>query len=315
MRSARPGAAMLAAALLAAACGESPRAAPVEPRAAWLLESLPIRIGDVASLDRVIVTPPGWTVAPLEPPAAPDGFWLLDAESLPTERLASRWIHRTRLRIRARELGRFAWPAGTAEIEAPEGEKRQLPVDALALEVVSVLPEAPDQLTPFGVRPLPETAGRSLLAAAAAGALGSLSALALGLFVVRRRRARAAAPRKAEAGEPADSRASARLTSAREALAANPERAADAISAALRHFVAMRFGVAAPAHTSEELAAMPAPFALATRWEALVTLLRALDSERFAPQADTTSCMKRVARLLEAAEAFVAQSLPPADPR
>jgi len=315
MRGTRPGAAVLAAALLATACGAPLRATPVEPRAAWLLESTPIRVGDVASLDRVIVTPPGWTVSPFEPPAAPDGFWLLDAESLPTERLASRWMHRTRLRIRAREVGHFEWPAATTEIEAPGGEKRQLPVDALALEVVSVLAEAPDPLTPFGVRPLPETAGRSLVAAAAAGALGSLGALAIGLLVVRRRRARAAVPREPQAGEPADSRASARLTRAREALAGNPELAADAISAALRQFVAERFGIAAPARTSEELAAMPAPFSLATRWAGLVTLLRALDSERFAPQAEAAPCAQRVAQLLDAAEAFVAESLPLAAPR
>ena len=314
-RGAGSGTALLAAALLAAACGEPPPAAPVEPRATWLLEATQLRVGDVASLDRLVVTPPDWTVSPLEPPAAPDGFWLLDSESLATERLASRWIHRTRLRIRAREVGRFTWPAETVGVEAPEGEKRQLPLDALEIEVVSVLPEAPDRLTPFGVRPLPEAAGRALLAAAAAGALGSLGAVALALLVVRRRRARAAAPREAAAGEPADSRARASLTRAREALAGDPERAANAISAALRHFVAERFGVAAPARTSEELAAMPAPFSLATRWTALVALLRALDAERFAPRADAAPCAQPVAELLDAAEAFVAESLPPAAPR
>ena len=78
--------AALGAGLLAAACGEAPpEAAPVEPRAAWLLDPPQIRIGEVAKLERLVVTPPDWTVAPLEAAQPPAGFWLLDAEALPPE--------------------------------------------------------------------------------------------------------------------------------------------------------------------------------------------------------------------------------------
>jgi hypothetical protein len=308
---------LLAAALVAAACSEAPgpAPAPVEPRATWLLDPSQIRIGEVATLERLVVTPPEWTVAPLEPPAAPAGFWLLDAEALPPERLASRWLHRTRLRIRARELGRFEWPAGTTEVEAPDGAKQQLALAAHPLEVVSVLSDAADQLTPFGVRPLPETPARSLLAAAAAGALGSLAVLAGVLLVARRRRARARQPREQTPALPPETRANAALARAREALAADPRAAADAASTALRRFLLERFGVPAPARTSEELAALAPPFALSTRWPRLVALLRSLDAERFAPPAQAPDATDRLTRLLEAAEAFVRDSLPPAAPQ
>jgi hypothetical protein len=313
-------AALLLAALLAAACHETPAppTAPVEPRAAWLLDPMQIRIGEVATLERLVVTPPGWTVAPLEPPASPAGFWLLDAEALPPERLASRWLHRTRLRIRARELGRFEWPAGTAEVEAPDGAKQQLALAAHPLEVVSVLSDAPDQLTPFGVRPLPERSALPLLAAAAAGALGSLAVLAGVVLVARRRRARVRPPLEPAPAEPPETRASAALARAREALASDPRAAADAASTALRRFLHERFGVPAPARTSEELAALAPPFALSTRWPTLIALFRALDGERFAPPAqtpDAPAATDRLTPLLEAGEAFVRESLPPAAAR
>jgi hypothetical protein len=307
----RFAAALLAALLLAAGCDRAePPAAPVEPRAAWLLDPAQIRLGEVATLERLVVTPPGWTVAPLDPPAAPAGFWLLDAEALPAEKLASRWLHRMRIRIRARELGRFEWPAGTVEIESPDGAKRRLELAAQPLEVVSLLADAPDQLTPFGVRPLPETPARSLLAAAAAGALGALAALGL-LLVVRKRRARVGAPREPAVGRPPELVASAALASARAGVSVDPRAAADAASTALRHFVEQRFGVPAPARTSEELAALAPPFALSTRWPALVALLRSLDAERFAPPTQPAEAAARVAPLLEAAEQFVRASLPP----
>jgi hypothetical protein len=312
----RAWAAALAAGLLAAACGKAPpEAAPVEPRAAWLLDPPQIRIGEVAMLERLVVTPPDWTVAPLEAAQPPAGFWLLDAEALPPEKRGSRWLHRTQLRIRARELGRFEWPAGTAEVESPDGAKQQLPLPAQPLEVVSVLDDAPDQLTPFGVRPLPEAPARSLLAAAAAGALGALAALSLVLLVMRRRRARASALPEAAPGEPPELRASAALAGARVTLAADPRAAADAASTALRRFLQDRFGVPAPSRTSEELAALAPPFALSTRWLPLVGLLRSLDAERFAPPGQIAEAAQRIAPLLEAALRFVRDSLPPAAAR
>jgi hypothetical protein len=43
----------------------------------------------------------------------------------------------------------------------------------------------------------------------------------------------------------------------------------------------------------------------------VLALLGALDAERFAPPAATAPGVERLARLLDAAEAFVADSLPP----
>ncbi len=306
---------LLSAALLASACSQPSPSAPVEPRAAWLLDPPQVRVGDVATLERLVVTPPGWTVAPFQPAQAPAGFWLLDAEALPPERLASRWLHRTRLRIRARELGRFEWPAGTAEVEAPDGKTTRLALDAYPLEIVSLLSETPDRFTPFGVRPLPEIPTRSLLAAAAAGAFGSLAALSIVLLVVRRRQARATRRSEPAESEPPDARASAALQRARAALADDPRAAADAAAKALRRFLTERYGVPARARTSEELAAMTPPFALSTRWLGVVALLRSLDAERFAPPATLLGGAARLASLLDAAESFIAQTLPPAAPR
>jgi hypothetical protein len=315
---ARFAAALLGAALLVSACGEAaPPPAPVEPRAGWLLEPPRVRLGEVASLERLVVTPPGWTVSPLVPPQAVEGFWLLDAEALAPERLASRWVHRTRLRIRAREIGSFEWPAARAQAQAPDGSAHELELEPLTLEVVSVLPESPDRLTPFGIRPLPGAAPGigSLLAAAAAGALVTTAALAVLLLVVRRRRARAPAPLAPPAGEPPDARARAALADARRLLAGDPRGAADRTSAALRQFLAARFGVPAPARTSEELAAAAPPFALSTRWPSLLALLRALDAERFAPPRPAPESAARVAPLVDEALAIVDQSALPASPR
>jgi hypothetical protein len=302
----------LATLLLAAACADEPALAPVEPRAAWVLEATRIRVGDVAALERRVVTPPGWAVAPLEPGAPAPGFWLLETEALPPERLAARWIHRTRLRIRAREAGRFEWPGAEAVATAPDGAPRRLALAPLPLEVVSVLPEAPDRLTPFGVRALPATApsAGSLALAAVAGAVAAGVALVIFLLALRRRRALAAAPPAPAPAEPPMAAAHAALAQARDALAADPRRAADAASHALRRYLKQRYAVPAPARTSEELFDLPAPFALSTRWAGLVSLLRALDAERFAPpHADAA---ERVARLVERAAAFVAGDLPPA---
>jgi hypothetical protein len=302
----------LAASLLAWACGSEPAGpapAPVEPRAAWVLEPPQLRVGDVGSLDRVVVTPPGYGVAPFTPAGPPDGFWLLDAETLAPERLPSRWIHRTRLRIRAREVGRFEWPAATAEVEAPDGSRQRLELHPLVLEVVSVLPEAPDRLTPFGVRALPAPAppALSLLGAAVAGALATLAALAAVLFVVRQRRRAAGEPPAPD--EPPVAVARAALARARAALAEDPRAAADAASLALRRYLMQRFRAPAHARTTEELAATAPPFALGTRWAGLLALLRALDAARFAPPGADEAA--RIAPLLAEAEAFVEATLPP----
>jgi hypothetical protein len=76
-----------------------------------------------------------------------------------------------------------------------------------------------------------------------------------------------------------------------------------------------RFGVPAPARTSHELAAMTPPFALSTSWAGVVALLHSLDQERFAPPAKPPGGAGRLAPLLDAAEAFIAQTLPPAAPQ
>ncbi len=134
-------------ALLAAACSEDPGppllGAPTAPRATLVLESPRVGVGAVANLDLAVVTPAGAAMRPYEPPRTVPGFWVLGTEKLPIAKQGSRWIHRTRIRIRAREVGSFRWPRGSVTVESPEGETQVVSVGELPLEVTSVLPEYP----------------------------------------------------------------------------------------------------------------------------------------------------------------------------
>jgi hypothetical protein len=305
---------------LCAACGESQApanlAVPVTPRATAVLEPPQIRIGDRAALEVAVVTPPGYRSPPFAPPEEVAGFEILGAEALPVEKEPSRWVHRTRVHLRAREVGGFAWPEGSVQVAAPDGAPSRLPLAPLRLEVVSVLPEMPDRMTPFGARPAPPRGGvKVALPAAAAGSLLTLAAIGL-VALARRRigmRAPAVAPPPGRTEAPWVA-ARADLDRSRGALADDPGAAADATAAALRRYMAWRFGAVTEARTTEELEIAAPPFAAISRWPIFVSLLRELDALRFPPSpsvAERSALAAQVGSLLSRAEEFVEESTPP----
>ena len=323
--STRPGHAhpcgWILTALLAAACGEDPIApvlgAPTAPRATLVLEPPRVGVGDVAILGLVIVTPAGYMARPYAPPPRVPGFWLLGAENLPVEKLGSRWIHRTRIRIRAREVGNFLWPGGSITVEGPEGETQVVGVEELPLEVASVRPEYPDRITPFGARRLETIPGRgggwSAAAAGATGAVLALAGVALVAGVRRRRqdRAKRPAPNRVPR-KPPWIRARSELRRSRST--DDPLTAAHGVATALRRYMDDRFHAAAIARTTEELQQATPPFAATSRWSVFLSILRGLDEFRFRAEVsalDRPAVAERVEDLITRAEALVEETIPP----
>lgn len=289
-----------------------PPGAPPQPTASWVLEPPRIRIGDVAALELVVVTPPDHRVRPVAPPADVKGFWLLGSEALPVEREPTRWVHRTRLRIRARELGVFLWPAVQVAVDGPDGARAVLDVPGHTLEVASVLPEHAGRSTPFGLRAPGELArGASPLGPALVGAALALSAVGLVLLVRRERARRRGLTETAAAAGPDPDRAA--YDDALAALGAaatdtDVRRAADTAARALKRYAARRFGASSFAATTPELRAGSPPFAMRSRWPAFVALLEALDARRFPPDPNEAAAELR-ARIDESV-AFVHESAP-----
>jgi hypothetical protein len=324
MRVLEAGQALLLSALLGGllGCQREPSdlryAASPTPRATLVLEPPRIGVGQVAELELAVVTPPGHTPRPFSPPSELPGLWLLSADRLPVEKQSTRWVHRTRLRVRARASGRFVWPASALEVEAPDGSVSALTVAEVPVEVVSILPDYPDRFTPFGVRrPAPAAQrGGNAWGPAAAGALAALAGVGL-VALARRRRGSAQEARpepSAARAEPPWSRAREDLAEARKHAAGDPFAGAHATSRALRRYVARRFGADAIGRTSEELSTATPPFGARSRWPACVAILRGLDELRFLPESDRSvreALAARVAALLVEAEAFVEDSTPP----
>jgi hypothetical protein len=315
--------ALALALVLLAACQDastpaSPPAAVAPPtsRAAVSIEPPRLRLGDVAVVEVSVVTPPEHRVHPFAPPAGVPGLWLLDAETLPVERSGERWTQRTRIRVRAREIGATEWPRMRIDVEGPEGARSVLETEARPLEVVSVLPDFPDQVATFRYRlPEPEAARTPTALAAAAGALaalGSVAAVAL-LRRVRRRRAAAAA-----AVLPAPTapwiEALAGLDQAAAAVESDWRRSADGAGCTLRRYVTHRFGLPLAFWTTEEAAALAPPFGLASRWAGVVGVLHALDAVRFQP-GEVPAAGARVRDAIEQARRWVAGSIPPESAR
>ena len=307
-----------AALALGVACGDEPAppAAPTAPRATLVLEPAEVGIGGVAQVELAVVTPPDHHARPFETPPEVPGFWLLDAEALPVEKHAGRWVHRTRIRIRAREIGRFVWPEGSVAIESPDGELATLPVGTLPLEVSSVRPELPDRLTPFGARSLPKPgAGAGRWGAGAAGAALTLACVALVALARRglRRRPRPE-PRPLPPSEAPWLRATRELRRAGASIAGDPLAAAHLVAVALRRYMAGRFGADTVARTTEELDTTAPPFAATSRWPAFLSILRGLDEFRFHPEGETdagAAVSARVEALLAEAAALVEDTIPP----
>jgi hypothetical protein len=316
----RLGPALLLAAALACGRGDpGPGAvAPPTPQAAVSIEPPRLRVGEVAVVEVAVATPPGYAVRPLAPPeaAALGPLWLLDAEALPVDRQGQRWTHRTRLRVRAREVGRGTWPALAIELSGPEGEHSRIETAPRPFEVVSVLPEFADRTGPFPLRaPADRASDASPLAAAAAGAaaaLATVAAVALARRARGRRRARAARAEARARGEAPWRAALAELAAAGAGSDAEWRRSADRCAVALRRYAAQRFGFAIESRTTEELERAAPPFALALRWPAALAGLRELDALRFRPAA-AADAPERVRRVAEALQRWVAETIPPED--
>jgi len=322
-------AALLPALLLAAAClscadepAPSPDRAPVTPRAAWLLEPPRVGVGQTVTLELAVVTPPGFTVAPYAPGPTPPGLELLAHERADVEQGSSRWIHRTRLRLRATATGDRTWPSGVVVLDAPDGDSRELALPEHPIEVVSILPEYPDRTRPFGVR-LPAGSGggdRPVWLPALLGAATALATVALVALARRRRRLDRDEERQVavSAGPSPSERARSELAALRARADEDPFAAAHALSITLRRFVDRRFGTHTTGRSGEELREQGAPFAVRSRWPALLAILAGLDELRFRPATEAAArdaLSGRLATLVEQAECFVADAAPPEGPR
>ena len=187
---------LLALALLAsiAGCGEPWRAAdaadPALPHATAELLAARIRIADQPEIALEVTTKPDQRVLPIEPPDAIAGFELLDWRALPIVREPGRWHHRFRVRLRAREIGAFVWPALRIAVAAPGGGSIEVALPPIPLRVDSILGEHPHRTEPFGVRAAPAPAAPTPLPRALVGAAAVLGLAVFTFLLVARRRAR-----------------------------------------------------------------------------------------------------------------------------
>jgi hypothetical protein len=315
-----------------AACGDSPRAnssdlaaalpVPIAHiRAALVLEPSRLKVGEVSTAVVTVVTPPDHRLLPVSPPEVP-GVWLLDATSQDVARSQQRWVHRTRIRLRAREVGRLVWPAFDVSIEDADGAKHTVPVGERAFEVVSVLRDHPDQVTPFGLRTAPKRRGGGdfwIGAGAGAAATLALAATAFAFYRARDRvppeseaARRDAMEKQATLWEWADSE----LAQAMAALDSKdgphgPRDAANRGARLLRQYVARRFNVQTEALTTEELDATHPPLAIDSRWPELVRILGRFDAERFRQALVDDAAADRIRRSIDEVKHFVDDSMPP----
>jgi len=300
------------AALPAAAQPAAPPGAgvppPVSRQGVLSIEPPRLAIGELARAELVIVTPPGERVVRAPPPEVP-GIWVLEAEPLPVEKEPGRWVHRTRFRLRARALGLFVWPTQRVEVERPDGSRQAVTVEGRPIEVVSVLPQFTDRVTPFGLREPADGAapasGGGLLPGAALGAAGVLAGLAARAAWRRRARGRApaAAPPAPDGAAPGRrERTLAELHAARELVERDPRGGAAAAAAALRRFAADWFEIGAESSTVEELAAVRPRGGPTPLWSGCLAVLEALDGMRFRPEAGALPPDPRLREALGAAE-------------
>jgi hypothetical protein len=272
-----------------------------------------IGIGQTTVVEITVMTPPDHQVLRILPGEATAALELLDVETPPVERGPGGSRQRHRYRIRARQLGDFTWSAGAVEVAAPDGSTQRLRLEPVQLEVASLLAAYSDRTAPFGPKIAPAVGHgwRPSRPAATAGAIALIVATAWILRRrARRRRTAVSAPARAVAPW---TRARTELSLARAALATDTTRAADVASTALRRYMVGRFGAAAGARTTEELATATPPYAATSRWPTFVALLRELDAQRF-PRPDRrgrSAAEVRIGALLRRAEQFVEETLPP----
>jgi len=298
---------------------ESPRdAAPISPRATLHIEPTSLPIGEVTTIEVVVVTPPDHRVLPYAPPSPP-GLWLLDAEPLDPEREAQRWVHRTLLRVRPRELGRHTWPASRVVVETDDGSRQALGLPERSLEVVSVAPAFAGRSEPFGLQRLPTEGPRAgFWLGAGAGTLAG--ALATASLLAFRRRRGAGDASHARDPKPTDDAlwqwAERELGAATAQLPADPRSAANFAATTLRRYAAARFRVDIESASTEEIALQVPPLRMRSTWPQLVAVLRRLDAERFRPSsaARERDAAEQTRRLGEEVRAFV-EATRPREPR
>jgi hypothetical protein len=308
--------ALVTLALASFACGGEPEPSgpPVAIHGAIVIEPSELVVGDLVTVDLVVVTPPDHRVRPIDVSESSDALWLLDAETLPVRRTGERWAHVTRVRARVKALpGEYVWPDQAVEVEGPDGDVETLTLEAHPFTVSSVAASMPDRREPFGLRaPDRETGGLGRLGAALLGSVATLLVLGAGALA---RRARAARRAHAEA-EPADATpawvaADAELTAALAQVEGEPDAAADRAALALRRYVHRRARRPLETRTTEEIAAQRPPGRLRSRWPELVELLRRLDALRFPGDLAREGGRAALRDTLDDARRFVSDSIPP----
>jgi hypothetical protein len=312
------GGALLLMLALAAACGprdaEPSAPPPIAIRGGVVIEPPELAIGQTATIDVAVVTPPDHRLEPFEGPGSVEGLWILGVEQPPPERMSGRWVHHVRFRVRSRQTGDLVWPAGIAFVGTPRGERIPVSLAERPLRVAPVTGEIPERVDPFTYRTAREPSqSRGFLAPALFGAASLAAALALAGAVRRARAARAAREALALSAPDAgpEARAERALEAALGAVEHDAEAAAGAASAALRAWVAERSGAPAPAATTEELAALSPPFVVARAWPDLLAILVRLDLARFRAGALGDPAGRReLAATVHAARAVVASAAP-----
>jgi hypothetical protein len=311
----RHGAALFAIASVAlAACDRPPRATATSsrpPTASASVRPSVLGIGATAVVRLRIEVPRGYRITDIAAPSAVAGFEIVRRETLPIESTAARDVHLRAFHLRALRVGAWMWPATAIALADPEGRDAALQATAVSVEVRSVLRDFPGRTAPFGARappPVPSLIRFDPIA----GALIAVALAAAIAVLVRRRRVRATrlSPNKPT---PPWTHAREEFARARGAVATDAAAAADTTAVALRSYMIDRFGAAAAAATTEELATATPPFGATSRWPDFVTLMRELDALRF-PRADRSERARRsaaVEALLGRAEVFVEASLPP----
>jgi hypothetical protein len=303
-------------ALLSCAQESGTTHAPGEPQASWILKPARPGVGQVSVLERIVVTAPQFVPRPWIAPDAPAGLSLLDSQALPIEQSAGRWVHRSRIRMRAHAAGEFSWPPDQIEVEAPDGSVESVRLPEISFEVRSILPEFPERSAPFGLRQ-PERAASNRVGwgAALAAALGALGAIALARFALARRgetRGERDARPAREAPAPPWHTAHGAIERAAALGETDPLAAAHALSPALRRYMAARYRADTRGRTAEELRATEPAFAMRSSWPGFAALVWELDGLRFQPaDAVRNTATQQLPRWLDMATHCVDATIPP----
>ena len=318
-RDIRCAVAITAALVALIGCGAPPEEpadqAPPALRATLAIEPPILHIGDVTTVEIVVVTPPEHRVLPYAPPSIP-GLWLLEAQPLDPELGAQRWVHRTRLRVRPREVGHQLWPASQVVVETADDRRESLALPERELEVVSVMPDFPERSEPFGLRtPDRATARGGFWLGAGLGALAGMLAMGIALAIRRRTVAGTGALRSEHTEEGDDALwhwAERELQAASEHLPDDPRAAANRAALTLRRYTATRFRVDIESASTEEIAATSPPLRMRSHWPLLVRVLRQLDGERFRPSSTATDrgADASTRRIIEEVRAYVTSTRP-----